>query len=106
MSVCEDKTMADCVCVCLSLGLSHVAVLDAQHHVGAAAAADALLEEAAAVKRRRHAALCLFSPPLAEGLDVPLPGAGGAVPHLLLRPERGNVEGGVISLFHFQIIQQ
>lgn len=37
------------VCVCLSFGVAGVAVLDAQHDVGAGAAAGALLEQTAAL---------------------------------------------------------
>lgn len=64
--------------VCLSLGVADVAVLDAQHHVGAGAAAGALLEQAAALQRRRHARHrpVAHAPRLAEAVDVPLPGAG------------------------------
>ncbi len=40
-----------CVCVCLSPGVADVAVLDAQHDVGAGAAAGALLKQTAALQR-------------------------------------------------------
>ena len=79
-----------CVCLCLSLGVAGVAVLDAQHHVGAGAAAGGLLEEAAALQRRRHAGQrrVAHAPRLAEAVDVPQPGAGRPVPHHLLWPGR------------------
>lgn len=73
----------------LSLAVTDVAVLNAQHDVGAGAAAGALVEEAAAVtQQRRHASLLLVAcaPRLTEALHVSLPGAGGAMPHHLLWP--------------------
>lgn len=79
----------DCVCLVrmrLSLGVADVAVLDAQHHVGAGAAAGALLEQAAALQRRRHAGQRLVAPRLAEAVDVLLPCAGRPVPNHLLWP--------------------
>lgn len=77
-----------CVCVCLSPGVASVAVLDAQHHVGAGAAAGGLLEQAAALQRRRHAGQrrVAHAPRLAEAVHVPLPAAGRPVPHHLLWP--------------------
>lgn len=40
-----------CACVCLSLGMVDIAVLDAQQDVGAGAAAGALLEQTATLQR-------------------------------------------------------
>lgn len=70
--------MSSVVCVFLSLGVADVAVLDAQHYVGAGAAAGALLEQTAALQRRRHAGqrLVAHTPRLTEAVDMPLPGAG------------------------------
>lgn len=71
--------------------MADVAVLNAQDCVRARAPARALLQEVAAgMKRRRHAILGLVTrtPGLAELLRVPLPGASGAVPQHLLRPEK------------------
>lgn len=39
------------VCMCLSLCVPDVAVLNAEHHIGAGAAAGALLEQTAALQR-------------------------------------------------------
>lgn len=81
-----------CVCVCLpglSLGAPCVAVLDAEHDVGAGAAAGALLEKMAAVLQGRgHACqhLLTHTPRLTEVVHLTVPFGGGAMPQLLLRP--------------------
>lgn len=72
----------------LSLGVVDVAVLDAEHDVGAGAAAGGLLIQGAALQRRghpRHRPVA-DSPRLAVAVKVPLTPAGGPVPHHLLRP--------------------
>lgn len=87
------------VCVCLSLGVADVAVLDAQHNVGAGAAAGALLQQVAALQGRRHAAQrpVADAPRLAEVVDVALTLVGRPVPHHLLWP--GMKHKNVLGLY-------